>query len=560
MSSKRNQSIIQLLLFIGIIVFLNILGNFFFAKFDLTEEKRFTLTEPTRQLLEETDDVVFIKVLLDGDLPAGIKRLQTATKEMLDDFRSYSGYIEYEFVDPSTGTIEEINARRTELGKDGILPKNIRIKGTGDAREILVYTYAILTYKGRSIPLNLVDKEGGVLSDQIINNSISLLEFNFANAIQKLKNPRKPIIAFTTGHGELTELQTRDIRQTLRSYYDVGTFSLDSTYAIPQEVKVLIVAKPQQAFSEKDKFQIDQYVMNGGNVIWLIDNLQVNLDSLYGRPNFVPMDYELNLEDQLFKYGARIQPNLVLDLQCSKIPLIVDAKGTQDLFDWYYHPVVTPDSKHPIVKNMDAINLLFPSRIDTIKTKTPIQKTVLLHSSDNAREQFSPVRLNFEILRYAPDPSKFDKKDIPFAVLLEGIFPSLYENRVSQEMNATLQQINQPYKAQSEPTKMLVVSDGDIIKNLINPETEDIKPLGFDRYSGYTFANKAFLINTIENMIDDRGIIEARSKDVKLRLLNVAKAKAEQTKWQLINLLIPILFLIGFGLLYNFIRKKRFAS
>ena len=559
MSKKRNQSIIQLLLFIGIVIFLNVLGNFFFTKFDLTEEKRFTLTEPTRDLVSNLDDVVYVKVLLDGELPAGIKRLQTATQEMLDDFRSYSGYIEYEFENPGAGTVAEINARKKELAKDRIYPNNLRVKSADETREILFYTYAIVNYKGRALPVNLVDKDGGVLDERTINNSISLLEYKLADAIQKIKNESKPVLAFTSGHGELNELQTRDIRRTLRPFYNVGTFNLDSVYAIPQEIEVLIIAKPQAPFSEKHKFLLDQYAMNGGNLIWLIDKLAVNLDSMYTSREFIPLDYDLNLDDQLYKYGARIQPSLVLDMQCSPISLVIDQQGNQDMFQWFYHPIVTPSSQHPIVKNMDAINLLFPSRIDTVRTKTEVQKTVLLASSDNTREQFSPVRLNFEILRYKPDPTKFNKKEIPMAVLLEGEFPSMYEGRVTQAMRETLAQIKQPYKEKSAPTKMLVVSDGDIIKNLINPENEEVKPLGFNRYSGYTFANKAFLVNAIEYMLDDKGIIEARAKDVKLRLLNTAKAQTEQGKWQLINVLIPMLFLILFGLLYNWRRRRRYS-
>ncbi len=560
MSKKRNQSLVQLFLFIGIIIFLNILGSFFFGKLDLTEEKRFTLTQPTRQLLTDLDDVVYIKVLLDGELPAGIKRLQNSTLEMLDDFRSYSGYIEYEFENPSEGSTSEINARRKELAKDNIYPNNLRVKSADETRELIFYTYAVLNYKGRSLPLNLVDKEGGVLSDNDINTSISLLEYKLANAIQKLKANSKPVVAFTTGHGELSALQTADIRQSLRNYYDLGVFNLDSAYVIPQEVRVLVVARPRSAFNEKHKFLIDQYIMNGGNVIWLIDKLAVNLDSMYRTRDYVPLDYDLNLEDQLFKYGARIQPNLVLDLQCSQIPLVVDQQGTQDMFNWYYHPVITPSSQHPIVKNMDAVNLYFPSKIDTVRTKTPVKKTVLLESSEFTREQFSPVRLNFEILRYKPEPDKFNKKGLPMAVLLEGEFPSLFDGRVSDGMTAMLSQINQPFKGKSEPTKQLVVADGDIIKNLINPDTKEPIPLGLNRYSGYTFANKAFLVNAIEYMLDSRGIIEARAKDVKLRLLNTVKAQAEQSKWQLINILLPLLFLILFGLFYNWNRKRKYAG
>lgn len=558
--SKRNQSIVQLLLVIGIAIFLNILGNAFFATLDLTEENRFTLTKPTKQLLNDLDEVVFVQVLLEGELPAGIKRLQKATKEILDDFRSQSGYIEYEFINPSEGTVDDINKVREELAKDGITPTNLRVKGTDETREILFYTYAIVNYKGRSIPINLVDKEGGVLDELTINNSVGLLEYKVANAIQKLQTSTKPYIAFLKGHGELDELQTLDIRRTLRNSYNVGFLDLDSAYHISQDLKMIIVAKPQTEFNEKEKFLIDQYVMNGGKMIWLIDKMAVNLDSLYAVKDYIPHDYPLNLDDQLFKYGTRIQPNLVLDLRCSKIDLVIDAQGNRDKFDWYYHPIVVPESDHPVVKNLDGINLYFPSRIDTIRTKTNIKKTVLLSSSKYSREQFSPVRLNFEILRYDPDPNKFNKGNQPMAVMLEGTFPSLYENRVTEGMTAMLNQINQPFKGESESNKMMVVSDGDIIKNLINPQNNSPSPTGFNRWMGYTFANKDFMVNAIEYMLDDRGVIEARAKDVKLRLLDGVKAKSERSKWQIVNILLPLIFLALFGVVYNFIRRRRYTS
>ncbi len=556
--SRRTQAFIILALSIIILIAINVLGAFFFGKIDLTEEKRFTLTEPTRNLLTNLDEVVYVQVLLDGDLPAGIKRLQTATQEMLADFRSYSGYVEYDFVNPAGGTVEEINANRKELAKDGIMPNNLRVKEADETREIIFYTYAIVTYKNRSMPVNLVDKDGGVLDDFTINNSISLLEYKLANAIQKLQTYKKPVIAFTQGHGELTEAQTGDFRRTISQHYKVGNFNLDSTSVISTEVDAIIIAKPRGPFSDRDKFLIDQYIMNGGKVIWLIDRMAINLDSLYQK-DFLALDYPLNLEDQLFKYGARIEPNLVLDLQCTPIQLEIDANGTKDQFQWFYHPVALPTSDHPIVKNMDGINFLFPSKVDTIKTKTPVQKTVLLASSDKSREQYSPVRVNFEILRYKPDPDKFNKPNIPLAVLLEGEFPSLFEGRVSQGMNAMLNEIEQPFKATSTPTAQLVIGDGDLIKNLINKENQPVKSAGFNQFANYTFANKNFLINAIEYMLDGGGIIDARGRDVKLRFLNKEKADAEKTYWQLFNVVLPIVLLVLFGVIYNWFRRRKYA-
>ncbi len=561
MSKKRNQSLLQLGLVIGIALFLNILGNAFFTHFDLTEDKRFTLTKPTRELLRNLDDVVYINVLLEGEFPAGFKRLQRSVREMLGEFRSQSGYIEYNFTDPSIGSVEDINARRAELAKDGIVPTNLTIKSTEGRQEKLIYPYAKVIYRGRIAIVDLLDEEArGRNPEEQLNTSISELEYKFANAMHKLQIGAKEIIGFTVGHGELSELERSALVGSLRSYYEVGTFNLDSATYIPQEVKTLIVAKPKRPFSDRDLFLIDQYVMNGGKVMWLIDPLNVELDSMRSAGGYVARDYPLNLNDLLFRYGARVNPDLVLDWQSSRIPMVIDQKGSQELFKWYYHPIVIPTSRHPIVKNLDGINLYFPASIDTIKTKTPVKKTILLTTSDRSKVQPNITRLNFEILRYGDElVNSFDKKNIPVAVLLEGQFPSFFENRVTEEMKDGLAQINRNFKAVSEPTRMLVVADGDIARNMVTMRGE-IMPLGFNQFERFQFSNKDFLLNAVEYLRDDNGIIEARGREVKLRLLNTKKADDEQLMWQLINIGVPLVFLVLFGLIFNWIRKNRFAK
>jgi ABC-2 type transport system permease protein len=558
-NNKRNQSLLQLGLVIGIALFLNILGNAFFTHFDLTEDKRFTLTKPTRELLRNLDDIVYINVLLEGEFPAGFKRLQRSVREMLGEFRTHSGYIEYNFTDPSIGSVEDINARRTELAKDGIVPTNLTIKSKEGREEKLIYPYAKVIYKGRTAVVDLLDEEArGRNPEEQLNTSISELEF--ANAMHKLQLGAKEIIGFTVGHGELNEMERSALAGSLRSYYEVGTFNLDSATYIPQEVKTLIVAKPRRPFSDRDLFLIDQYVMNGGKMIWLIDPLNVELASMRSAGGYVARDYPLNLNDLLFRYGARVNPDLVLDWQASRIPMVIDQKGSQELFKWYYHPIVIPTSRHPIVKNLDGINLYFPASIDTIKTKTPVQKTILLTTSGRSKVQPNITRLNFEILRYGDElVNSFDKKNIPVAVLLEGQFPSFFENRVSEEMKEGLAAVNQPFKTVSEPTRMLVVADGDIARNVVTMRGE-VMPLGYNPFERFQFSNKDFLLNAVEYLRDDNGIIEARGREVKLRLLDTQKAEDEQLMWQLINIGLPIVFLVLFGLIFNWIRKNRFAK
>jgi gliding-associated putative ABC transporter substrate-binding component GldG len=399
----------------------------------------------------------------------------------------------------------------------------------------------------------------------VINNSVSLLEYKFANAVKKLRTPTKPIILFTRGHGELEPLQTADLERGLRQFYETDRITLDSvTQLKPDECALLIVAKPRFNFPEKDKFKIDQYIMQGGKVLWLIDRLNADLDSMRFTGQFIPQDYPLNLEDMLFKYGARIQPDLILDLECTKIPLRVGQLGNApqfDLFDWFYHPAVLPAGKHPVVKNLDRVELKFCSSIDTIRTKTPVAKTALLTSSRYSRLQFSPVNLNFEILRYQPDPEKFNKGMQTVGVLLEGVFPSNYENRVSEDMMAGLRQLGMAYRSASVPNRMIVISDGDVAANVIrDPAQESWFPLGFNRFENKTYANRELMLNAVEYLIEANGVIEARSKEVKLRLLDNIKAKEEKTYWQLLNIAVPLLFLGLFGWLFHWFRKRKYAA
>lgn len=563
--SRRSQSLLQFALFVGILVFLNILANSFYTHFDLTEEKRFTLTRPTRELLHGLKDQIYVQVLLDGEFPAGFKRLRTASKEMLDDFRSETGYLDYQFEDPSAGSIEDVNGRRKALAEQGIQPVNLRVAEQGETSQKLIYPFAIFRYGSRQVVVKLLENESASLSpEEVINNSVSLLEYKFANAIKKIQAPGKPTILFTKGHGELDEVQTGDFARSLSAFYETGRIALDSVVQIkPDACALLIVAKPTQTFSEKDKFKIDQYVMNGGRVLWLIDRMNASLDSMRTTSRFVPTDYPLNIEDVLFKYGIRIQPDLVLDMDCSKIKLVTGQVGNMpqfELFPWYYHPAVMPATNHPIVKNLDRVDLHFCSSIDTIRTKTPVKKTVLLASSKYSRLQFSPIDLNFDILKYEPDPAKFDKGRQPVSVLLEGVFPSAYENRVSEEMMAGLKQLGMEFRSASVPTRMMVVSDGDVAANFVsNAAEKQWLPLGYNRMDGITYANKDFLLNAVEYLIDPSGVIEARSKEVKLRLLNTVQAKEQGGLWRVVNVGLPLVLLGIFGFIFNWRRKRKYA-
>ncbi len=558
MGSNKLKSIYTFLMSLAIIIVLNVLGSFAYTTFDLTEDKRFSITEPTKKLLNGLEEDVIIKIYLAGELPAGVKRLQKSTVELLDGFRNHSTRIDYEIENPLGGTAEEDNAAKKFLAEQFIYPNNLIVKGAEENRELLFYTFANLNYQGRNIPVNLVAKEGGGLTDYDINNSINLLEYKFADAINKLLTGIKPNIAFTRGHGELEDAQTQSFRNALNTRYRIGYYDLDKTTHIDNEnLDLLIVAKPTEPFPIKHKFQIDQYIMNGGKVIWLLDKMAVNLDSMKAT-TIIPSDYPLDLDDILFNYGARIQPNLLMDLQCTQIELAIDAQGTRDKFDWFFHPVITPQSDHPIVKSLDGVNLFFPSTIDTIRTKSYVKKTPLLMSTEQTIIKRSPIDLNFNILRNVPPAANWNKGKFITGLLLEGTFDSEYNGRVTGEMQGLLNSINQPFKAKSEDNKMLVVSDGDIIKNLINPKNNSPLPLGLNRWSGYTFANENFLINSIEYMLDDANLFAARGKEVKLRRLNTKKATEERGFWQILNILVPLFLLALFGIGFTVLRRRKF--
>jgi ABC-2 type transport system permease protein len=562
--SKRARAIVQFLLFCGILLFLNIIAQYFYAHFDLTEEKRFTLTPTTRTLLSGLKERVYVEVLLGGDYPAGFKRLPNAARDMLEDFRSVNGLIDYEFQDPFAGSVKEVNERIKALSDNGIYPTDIGINETGQETRKRAYPTAVFHFGSRTVPVNLIENNSPIISPEVINNSVEKLEYKFASAIKKVLTEERQNILFTKGHGELTDQQTLDLERSLRQFYNTDRIALDSLIQInPAKCALLVIAKPRTAFSEKDKFKIDQYIMGGGRTLWLIDRLDASLDSLGARGRFVPTDYPLNLEDMLFRYGIRIQPDLILDLECTQIPLKVgDMGGTPQfkLFPWYFNPAVLPAGEHRVVKNVDRVELRFCSSIDTIRTKTQVTKIPILHTSRYSRLQFSPVDVNFELLREAPDPSKFNKGSQVTGLLLEGHFPSNYENRVSAEMDAQLKQLGMNFRSVSEPTRMIVISDGDVAANIIRPDNKSWLPLGFNQFENRAYANKDLLLNVMEYLIDPNGLIDARSREVKLRRLDTVKAKKEKTMWQALNIGAPLLLLFLFWLVFGWWRKRKYAK
>ena len=559
------QRTLRLGIMVGILLLINVLSQYYFFQYDFTEDKRYSLTDPTKKLLKEQDDIIYIKVLLEGDFPAGFKRLQRSAKEMLDDFRSISPYIEYEFENPLDGPIDEVNQRMETLRQDGILGIQLRIEEKEGRAQKSIFPYALFHFGKRMFVVNLLEPQVQGISDEVwLNNSINLLEYKFANAIQKLKQEDRPSILFTSGQGELLPQQTARLENKLAQYYQVGRANLDSITEIKKETDLLIVAKPTKSFSRQKQFLIDQYLMRGGRILWMIDRLNINLDSINQNHFYIPEPYPLDLDDLWFKYGIRIQTDLVQDMECTRIPQVVGVTGDKpqiEKFKWYYHVLVTPDSDHPIVNNLDRINLFDPSTIDTIQTGSPVRKTVLLHSSKYSRYQLSPARITFDLLQFAPEPERFNKPYQPLAVLVEGEFESYFKNKLTPSTLDMLGQIGTEFMDYSEkPGKMIFISDGDIAKNLYDASSEKISPIGYNKWENYAFiGNEDFITNAIEYMMDEKGVMSARNKKIKLRLLDQIKANDESTYWRMINLGIPLAFLVAFGLVFFYLRRRRYS-
>lgn len=557
------MNIKYILLLIAGIICINFLGNKFYSSLDLTEDGRYTISNSVENVLEGLDEEIFIRVYMTADfLPADFKLFKKSIIEKLDDFKSYSGKVNYIFEDPNKGDKELVQQRGMALRRMGVDP--VRVGKDQQGKDVYVFPAAIVEGKDTVVVNLMVNDIPGADEKTVISNSISLLEYNLSRGIYQASRMEEGVVAFLEGRGELSAGEVSDLDRSLRMQgYAVGRLPIDNITRIDPQIDVLVIAKPKQTYLPKDKFLIDQYLMQGGKVVWLVDRLSADLDSMLAKGRYTPWDYPLGIEDMLFKYGFRIKPNLIMDMECSSVKLVDGTLGNaadMSVYPWYFHPAVRPFSDNPIVKNLDRINLRFASVIDTIVTKrAKTKKTILLSSSDKSLLKYSPIDLNFEFLREKVDPLSFKEKNLPVAVLAEGEFVSAYEYNATSEMLSLLKSRNLEQLKKSVPTKMLVVSDGDIAKNDFDPNTGNIRTLGFDKVSGYTYANKDFLMNAIEYMMDDNGIIQAKNREVKLNLLDCNRAKAEKTKWQFINILFPLLFLAGFGFLYHYIRRRRFA-
>lgn len=575
--------------FLILLVAVNMIADEFYFRLDLTKEKRYTLANSTKNLIDSLDEDIFFNVYLDGDLTSDYKRLKEASRDILNELKQIAGdNIRFEFEDVLTGKeIKEKDEILKQLSDKGLEISRSEIADDREEAEKFIIPGAIVFYKGKEYPLNFLKKKFGNSIEQDINQSIELLEFEIGNILRKCVAKKETKIGLITGHGELNDNEIADIANELSGFYSLSRFNLNlkdtnCLKQVPKTVldsssrtsqvfiksllqklnsyKGIIIAKPRTRFVDLEKFLIDQYIMNGGKVFWLIESLNAEMDSVGKFGSIFTYDYDINLSDILFRYGVRINPDLVQDMQCHGIPVLSKGgSGKPGFLPWLYYPLLNAgDSTHPIVKNMGSVWAQFASSIDT--TSNPdIKKTVLLQSSQYSRVAGNPVNVSLEILSLKPNPAVFNKPNLPVAVLLEGKFKSLYEH-----ISGIKQDI--PFKANIDKNSMIVISDGDIIKNQIKQNTGEIYPLGYDRYASQTFGetvmfeNKKFLLNCIDYLCDESNIIEVRTKNIELRLLDKTRVKAEKTKWQLINIVLPIIAIILFGFVNYRLRIFKYAK
>jgi ABC-2 type transport system permease protein len=551
-----------------ILVIVAILAVNFFAsvihkRIDLTNEKRFTISSPVKKLLSKLDDVAEIDIFLKGDLPAGFKNLSSSAEDILDEFKEdANGRIKYRLVSPDDQMPGTARTYSDTLSSLGIVPINLKVQLKAGEQSQYVYPAALVTYKNKIQAVNLYSGPN-VISDKELNSAEALLEYKFANAIYKLIENQKPMIAYSVGNGEPEGINTYDlVENVLKKNYSLFTFNIAKEPVIPDTFRLLMIAKPTIPFTEAEKLKIDQYVMRGGKVIWFIDRLQAEMDSLQIKNQVIAYDRNLNLEDLLFKYGVRINPDLIMDLQCDFLPFSVNGKDQFEFLHWNYFPLFESKQNSVINKNVGLVAGRFVNSIDTVSAPG-IVKTILLSSSANSRTIETPALISGEENRNAPEDDAYQKKDIPAGVLLEGKFTSLFKNRVSQQVMDSLQHYDTPFLTQCiNDNKMIVIADGDIVLNGVSQGKP--LPMGVNSYTvqtqyQYQFANKEFVENCLEYLINDAGLSEARAKDYTLRLLDPKKVSEQKTSWQIINLSLPVLLIILFGIFYQWWRRKKYS-
>ena len=568
---KIGKSRFGWLILLGVLLVINFIASIVHGRIDLTKEKRYTLSKATRNLLLSLDDQVQIDVFLKGEFPAGFRKLANSTDEFLQLLKDRnSADISYRFISPQeTMPGSEVSYGDSLVGL-GARPINLTVQKQAGESSNIIFPVALMTYKGRQSLVNLYAGASGRITQDEINSAEAMMEYQFAKTLDGLIHPDKPLVAYSIGNGELppSDPRTFALQDALHKDYQLFTFNLNTQPAIPDTFKVLIVAKPTVPFNESEKLKIDQFVMRGGKLLFFIDGLIAEQDSLRysNKSETIAYDRNLNFTDLFFRYGIRINPSLIMDLQCDFLPFVVGGTAENPQFEflhWNYYPLFESKGNHVINKSLGLVAGRFVNSIDTISSPG-IEKTILLSSSANSRVISTPALISLNENKNAPEDAKFREHDIPAAVLLEGKFTSLYRNRVSQAQNDSLNRVGMPFRANGiDNNKLIIVADGDMVLNDVSPKQGPL-PLGMNFFTvgsqyEYTFANKEFLLNCLEYLVNKPAIIETRNKDIVLRLLDSQKIKEQKTTWQLINIALPVLLIVLFGVIYQQLRRRKYS-
>lgn len=558
-SNKLNLKTLGITIFILIV--LNVLGSLFFHRFDLTKDKRYTLSPTSLKIVKQIKNPLSIKIYMQGELPADFRRLQQETKQLLEEFQAYNNNIVFEFVNPMENEDESMEMIKS-LYQKGLTPVNITVDDKGKQSQAMVFPWAIAVYNNKEVNIPLLKNIMGASTSQKVIGSIQHLEYSIADAINKVSKDRQKKVAIIKGNGELSEIHIGKLLRQIKESYYIGPFTLDSVAKDPngtldalKKYDLAIISKPTENFSDEEKQVLDQFIMNGGKTLWLIDQVAADMDSLYNDAGAtLAYPRELNLNDMFFKYGFRINPDLVKDEQGSPIKLATGEQGSatqyQD-FIWKFAPQVYPTSQHPIVKNLGGIKFDFASPIDTLKNG--IKKTVLLQSSQYSKQIGTPTEINLNMVTEETSPKDYlNKGNLVLSVLLEGSFHSVFENRILPFKESS-------FLPKGKPTKMIVVADGDIARNQLDKNMMPVE-LGYDQRTGNLYDNKDFMMNCVNYLLDDTGLINIRSKDVELPLLDKEKVYEKYTLTQFITIGLPILILLVFGLVFTFIRKRKYSK
>ena len=562
MDSKKNN-VKKLFTLLLVLIGLNLVGHFVFKRFDLTADKRYTLSQTSLQIISEIKEPLYIDVFLEGQFPGEFKKLQTETQQLLEEFKAQNSNIIFQFVNP----LENENDREKVMqsfADRGLLPINVTMNDKGQQTQEVVFPWAIATFGDRSVKVPLLKNMMGASTAEKVVSSVQHLEYAFANAFNTISKSKEKKVAIIKGNGELHDILIADFVKSVRDNYYIGTFTLDSVVKSPNEsLKYLkkydlaVIAKPTESFTDEEKQVLDQFVINGGKTLWLLDAVNMEMDSLYNETGSnLAFPRDLNLNDMFFKYGVRMRPDLVKDIMAAPISLATGEKGSATQYtkySWLYSPMVYPsqDTKHPIVSNLDGIKFEFTSPIEPLKND--IKKTVLLQSSPYSKIIGTPVEVNLNMVSERPEQKDFlNSGNIPVAVLLEGKFHSVFENRVLPFKDGTFEPIG-------KENKMIIISDGNVIQNQLDKNNQPLE-LGYDKWTNNVYANKEFMMNCVNYLLDDNGLINIRSKEVDLPILDNEKVYANYTFSQIITVGVPILILLLFGALFTFLRKRKYSK